>query len=384
MSFNQLAPSVPTVLNTSNCFVFGNTASGNALSVQQLGAGNVFRFSNAAGLSNVMVMNNLGQVGIGTTNPGWPLDVLSSGSRVANFVSSANGSGNIRFQCTDGTTPGTGFIGINAFNNSVFGLGSSTGIPTVFYQNGTEYMRIHTNGNVGIGVANPSYQLTVTSNIYNTSAGGGFYGTNCGNLDAYIQGVYNGGATNPDGLTNSDLFIGVNYNQQTGQRIQTAGAGAGVAQIQLVGGNGSAGQIKFRCLANGIGAVASIPTIATINPTGLTVNGSIGMVGGTSIPVTLPATGSQTSYSITLAASGTWYTVIDARINATITGAIGQSDLTSTIFIATLTAAGSASASMTLVTGNAANIRVSGGGLQFLANGSSYGLICGFTLIRHN
>ena len=75
MSFNQLAPSVPTVINASNVFVYGNTSSGNALSVQQLGAGNVFRFSNAAGLANVMVMNNLGQVGIGTTNPQYPLDI---------------------------------------------------------------------------------------------------------------------------------------------------------------------------------------------------------------------------------------------------------------------------------------------------------------------
>ena len=164
-NFNQGNPAVSHVISTANCLVFGNTSSGNALSVQQLGAGNVFSFSNASGRSNVFIMNNLGQVGLGTTSPGWPLDVLSSGSRVANFVSSANGSGNIRFQCTDGTTPGTGFIGINAFTNSVFGLGSSTAIPTVLYQNGTEYMRIHTNGYVGIGNNNPGYTLDVTGNI---------------------------------------------------------------------------------------------------------------------------------------------------------------------------------------------------------------------------
>jgi hypothetical protein len=117
----------------------------------------------------------------------------------------------------------------------------------------------------------------------------------------------------------------------------------------------------------------------------LQVNGSIGMVGGTTIPVTLPAIGSQTSYGIPLAASGTWYTIIsDARINATITGAIGQSDLTSTIFIATLYASGGANASMTLVTGIATNIRVSGTALQFNAVSGLYGLTCNFTLLRHN
>ena len=75
-TFNQGVPSVPTVLNTSNCFIYSNSASGNALSVQQLGAGNVVAFSNASGGSNVLVMNNLGQVGIGTAGPSYTLDVV--------------------------------------------------------------------------------------------------------------------------------------------------------------------------------------------------------------------------------------------------------------------------------------------------------------------
>jgi hypothetical protein len=75
MSFS---PSVPTVISASNVFVVGNTATGNALSVQQTGAGNVFAFSNAAGGSNVMVMTNLGRVGVGTTNPTVALDVTGS------------------------------------------------------------------------------------------------------------------------------------------------------------------------------------------------------------------------------------------------------------------------------------------------------------------
>jgi hypothetical protein len=77
MSFNQSAPTVPTVLNTSNCFVFGNTASGNALSVQQLGAGNCMSVSNANGTVGLFV-SSLGRVGVGTTSPGYVLDVLGS------------------------------------------------------------------------------------------------------------------------------------------------------------------------------------------------------------------------------------------------------------------------------------------------------------------
>jgi hypothetical protein len=72
---------------------------------------------------------------------------------------------------------------------------------------------------------------------------------------------------NPNGQANSDIFIGVNYNQQTGQRL--AGTNHGVAQIQLVGGNAQAGAVKIHCLAAGTGAVSSIPTIMTVNPTGV-------------------------------------------------------------------------------------------------------------------
>ena len=450
-SFNQGVPGVPTLINSSAVLVTGNAASANALTVRQFGGGNVFSVSNAAGTVCLFV-NAAGNVGVGTASPGWPLDVQTAGTRVANFQSSANGSGNIRFQCTDATTSGIGFVGVNSFANSVFGMGSSSALPVTFYQGGTEYMRIHTNGCVGIGTTNPQsnlhvtgggvridnyqslllnagdittarwtmyggsynlaiandnsadanfgtvainadggrtyyntatftptgfivagkvgigtaspattlhvhdstnggflelsrytsgttgdlthggiiwkgtsrsvnsaaiysktynqyedagnlefwasnggagaifvmavkggdtagtgrigigttsplFQLHVTSNIYNESIGGGFYGMNCGNMNGLIQGVYNGGSANPDGLANSDMFIGVNYNQQTGQRL--AGTNHGVAQIQLVGGNASVGAIKFRCLAAGTGAVSTIPTIMTVNPTGV-------------------------------------------------------------------------------------------------------------------
>lgn len=166
MSFNQGAPGVPTVLNTSNCFIYSNSASGNALSVQQLGAGNVFSFSNVSG--QVMVMNNLGRVGVGTTSPGYPLDVQDTTTgNLGNFQTSVSGGGNLRLQCTNVSNSGLGFIGVNAFVNSVFGLGSSSATPVVFYQGGNEYMRVHTNGLVGIGTADPKGPI----HSYTTRAG---------------------------------------------------------------------------------------------------------------------------------------------------------------------------------------------------------------------
>jgi hypothetical protein len=67
-TFNQGVSSVPVILNSSNVRVFGNTSSGNALSVQQLGAGNVFVTSNTNGTVGLFV-NHRSNVGVGTNNP---------------------------------------------------------------------------------------------------------------------------------------------------------------------------------------------------------------------------------------------------------------------------------------------------------------------------
>ena len=61
MSFAQGTPSVNTLINSSNCIVLGNTTSGTALTVQQLGAGSVAAFQTAAGATTVSV-NAAGQL----------------------------------------------------------------------------------------------------------------------------------------------------------------------------------------------------------------------------------------------------------------------------------------------------------------------------------
>ena len=78
-TYNQGAPSTPLVLSASNISAFGNAATGNALTVQQLGSGPVVSFSNAAGQS--FVMNANGQVGIGTTSPTSLLHVYGGGTQ---------------------------------------------------------------------------------------------------------------------------------------------------------------------------------------------------------------------------------------------------------------------------------------------------------------
>jgi len=74
MSFAQGVPSVQTVLNCSNCFVYGNTSSGNAFTVQQLGAGNIASFQTSTNATALLITPS-GQVGIGTTTPTTTLTV---------------------------------------------------------------------------------------------------------------------------------------------------------------------------------------------------------------------------------------------------------------------------------------------------------------------
>ena len=163
MSFNQGPPTVPVVLNTSNCFVFGNTASGNALSVQQLGAGNVASFRTTTGATALFVGAN-GNVGIGTTNPGYPLDVVSSSTSLFRIQSSTdpatmiistfsdttkdcgirNNNGQLGF--TASSTPGTPIIKFfsgasGAFTNLLGGFSSTlTGGATTLSVDASGYI----------------------------------------------------------------------------------------------------------------------------------------------------------------------------------------------------------------------------------------------------
>ena len=166
MSFAQGVPSVNTLINSSNTQVFGNTSTGTALSVQQLGSGSVMNVATSTGTSALFV-TSAGNVGVGTASPGQLFEV-SGGSAGVGAISAYSGYflgiNEAQWLSINTSTPlirtpaGAGvWIYKGPSNNQVdlqFMSVASVGTPS-------ERMRITTAGNVGIGVTNPGAQLQI-------------------------------------------------------------------------------------------------------------------------------------------------------------------------------------------------------------------------------
>jgi hypothetical protein len=211
--------------------------------------------------NRMVILPNTGYVGIATNSPANTLDVYGCIRCAVNgSTTSTEGNNNSIIAYAPGGTTGNASIwmGFDPTNDCGYINSARSGQirPVCIQTRG---------GNVGIGTTNPGYALQVNGDIF---MGGGYqtFVFNCGNNSGRIQGVYNGGSTNPDGLNNSDIFISCNYNQQTGVRD---GAGLGISQIQLVSGNGTDGKINFRTSPNGSGTLTSIPVRMTVMSTGV-------------------------------------------------------------------------------------------------------------------
>ena len=81
-TFNQGVSATPVLINSSNVFILGNTASGSALNVRQFGTGNCLTVSNASGAVGLTV-SGTGAVGIGGVVPSLLTDTFTISGNTA-------------------------------------------------------------------------------------------------------------------------------------------------------------------------------------------------------------------------------------------------------------------------------------------------------------
>jgi hypothetical protein len=138
--------------DTGSCF-FGN--DGGSFRITTGGD------TSGTGASEALRVNSSGNVGIGTTSPGFPLDVVFSGdsgirakstsSHASLNLDSDSGYGYIRFQ--------------DSGTETVWLQSKPSGDLVIRPQGGNETVLFGANGNVSIGKTNPAYKLDVNGDI---------------------------------------------------------------------------------------------------------------------------------------------------------------------------------------------------------------------------
>lgn len=142
--------------DTSTLAAFGDAGaiSGGAVDTSAMLYTNGVPLLFAVNGTEKMRIDTSGNLGVGTSSPGYKLDVAAAGEscvRVQNTSSSADAC--LQAQ----NTLGSGLFGINATGQYMY---TSSAIPLLFYTSGTECMRIDASGNLLVGKPTATYSAT--------------------------------------------------------------------------------------------------------------------------------------------------------------------------------------------------------------------------------
>jgi hypothetical protein len=130
----------------------------------------IFGTATALTVTEKMRIDSSGRVGIGTSNPGVPLDVVSDSSAEVLRLRgrSSDNIGTVRFSSNDGATT----YGAIQGRSTYIEYATSQAIPLIFTTNSAERMRINSAGNVTIGTTTQLGRLTVVGGNIVADGGG--------------------------------------------------------------------------------------------------------------------------------------------------------------------------------------------------------------------
>jgi hypothetical protein len=345
---------------------YGNTQVGSYL-VSYAGALTSGTFSSTG--STYLATAGIGSVGIGTISPSYKLDVNGQirGINASGALVASNGSGSGQTSVIikrEGAASDQGtwelMNDITGFQIRTVNDGYSASQPVLFASrsvnynvdyislstNGSEKLRILSNGNVGIGTIIPGAKLQVAGLIYSSSTSGLLLGDGTTFIPSALNAIpsYGLGYTTSTSTVDVTGFGGVDFYTNQLQRVKIDSNGNMVPAANVSYNLGSTSAYWSNFYSNSITAGSSI-TVGSLGIwagnatiTGVTISGvSAGASGPLSGPLngtvgaTTPNTGVFTSVTTTSAGQITGYHTGAIGANAANSGAFTTLTTSSTI-----------------------------------------------------